>query len=151
MTSATYQCQKLYVLYDTVVTDEENNLIFINMTAGSSSAFDPDLEAGAISGKTGICVDVDSSYNEGCTNKAIAMVKDGAIGCIDGQIGPLLCGLSLDVCLCVYSNSLPYPCPHTHTHVDIGISSPIPVYTDQTWRHFNGFLFGQHYMAESTD
>ena len=115
LTSATYQCQKLYVLYDTVVTDEENNLIFINMTAGSSSAFDPDLEAGAISGKTGICVDVDSSYNEGCTNKAIAMVKDGAIGCIDGQIGPLLCGLSLDVCLCVYSNSLPYPCPHTHT------------------------------------
>ena len=116
LTSSTYQCQKRYVLYDSVVTDEENNLIFINMTSGSSSAFDPDLEQGAINGKTGICVDIDSSYNEGCTNKAIAMVKDGAIGCIDGQVGPLLCGLSLDVRLLFFELMPLTPLTHTFTN-----------------------------------
>jgi hypothetical protein len=97
ITSQVFKCQKRYVLYDTVMTDNENNLVFLNISSGSSSAFDPDLEDGAVTGKTGICVDIDSSYNEGCSNKAAAMIKDGAIGCMDGEVGKFLCGLSLDV------------------------------------------------------
>ena len=97
ITSQSYKCQKRYVLYDTVMTDNENNLVFLNLTSGSASAFDPDLEDGAITGKTGICVDLDSSYNEGCSNKVGAMIKDSLIGCTDGPVGPFLCGLSLDV------------------------------------------------------
>ena len=97
ITSQQFKCQKRYVLYDTVMTDQENNLVFLNLTSGSASAFDPDLEDGARTGKTGICVDIDSSYNEGCSNKAASFVKDGAIGCMDDYVGAFLCGLSLDV------------------------------------------------------
>ena len=97
ITSQQYKCQKRYILYDTVMTDEENNLEFLNLTSGSASAFDPDLEDGARTGKTGICVDIDSSYNELCSNRGAAFVKDAAAGCMDDYVGAYLCGLSLDV------------------------------------------------------
>jgi hypothetical protein len=107
-----YKCQKRYVLYDTVMTDNENNLIFLNISSGSASAFDPDLEDGAVTGKTGVCVDIDSSYNEGCSNKAAAMIKDSMIGCSDAPVGPFLCGLSLDVRFAFRTHSFPYMNSH---------------------------------------
>jgi len=54
-----YRCQKRYVLYDTVVTSDEGDVVFVNTTGGSADAFDIDLEAGAVTGQTGICVDID--------------------------------------------------------------------------------------------
>lgn len=59
LTSAQYRCQKRYILYDTVVTTDKGAITFVNTTGGSADAFDPDLEEGAITGKTGICVDID--------------------------------------------------------------------------------------------
>ena len=80
LTSQQYKCQTRYVLYDTVVTSNNGDIVFVNTTGGSADAFDPDLEEAAITGKTGICVDIDSSYNEGCSNQVGAMIKDGLIG-----------------------------------------------------------------------
>lgn len=97
LTDQHYQCQRRYVLYDTVYTDDDNDLVFLNDTAGSASAFDIDLEAGAATGKTGICVDIDSSYNEGCASRIGSAVKDGLVGCMDGFYSQFLCGLSLEV------------------------------------------------------
>jgi len=78
-----YRCQKRYVLYDTVFTNDDGDLWFLNETGGSASAFDIDLEEGALTGKTGICVDIDSSYNEGCSSRAGSAVKDGIVGCAE--------------------------------------------------------------------
>lgn len=92
-----YKCQKRYVLYDTVHTDDDGELTFLNLTEGNANAFDIDLEDGAATGKTGICVDIDSSYNEGCSSQAGAAVKDGLIGCMDGFVSKFLCGLTVEV------------------------------------------------------
>ena len=97
LTDQHYRCQRRYVLYDTVYTDNSSNLIFLNETSGSASAFDIDLQTGAATGKTGICVDIDSSYNEGCASKIGAAVKDGLVGCMDGFTSKFLCGLSVEV------------------------------------------------------
>lgn len=83
LTSAQYRCQHRYILYDTVVTTDKGAITFVNTTGGSADAFDPDMEEGAITGKTGLCVDIDSSYNEGCSNEVIANVKDSLIGCFE--------------------------------------------------------------------
>ena len=83
LTSQMYKCQTRYILYDTVITTNEGDLTFINTTGGASGAFDPDLEEAAITGKHGICVDLDSSMNEGCSNKVGAAIKDGLIGCME--------------------------------------------------------------------
>jgi len=92
-----YKCVTRYILYDTVVTSNNGDLVFVNTTGGSSSAFDPDQAEAAITGKHGICIDIDPSYNEGCSNQVAASVKDGAIGCMDGFASKFLCGLSVDV------------------------------------------------------
>ena len=42
-------------------------------------------------------MDIDSSYLVGCTNEVGSLVKDALIGCSDGPIGKLLCGLSLEI------------------------------------------------------
>ena len=56
------------------------------------------MEEGAITGMTGVCVDLDSSMNEGCGNEIAANIKDGLIGCFDGEfVAKFLCGLSLTV------------------------------------------------------
>jgi len=83
LTDQHYRCQKRYVLYDTVVTSDEGDVVFVNTTGGSADAFDIDLEAGAVTGQTGICVDIDASYNEGCSSQVGAAVKDGLIGCME--------------------------------------------------------------------
>lgn len=114
-----YSCQKRHVLYDTVYTDDDGGLTFVNVSGGSSNIYDIDMEEGADNGKTGFCVDLDSSMNEGCGNPIAATIKDGLvsialvaprarharsralasqIGCTDGQyVGPILCGLSVDI------------------------------------------------------
>lgn len=97
LTSAHYRCQHRYILYDTVATTEKGGITFVNTTGGSANVFDPDMEEGGITGMTGICVDIDSSYNEGCTDEEIANVKDSMMGCFDEGIGGLLCGLSLEI------------------------------------------------------
>ena len=96
--SSHYKCQRIYQLYDTVVTaDDGRGIAFVNTTGGSASAFDIDLEAAHITGKNSICVDYDSSMNEGCSNEVGAKIKDSLTGCFDGPVGKLLCGLSLEI------------------------------------------------------
>ena len=92
-----YQCQKRYVLYDTVRTGDRGTIDFLNASGNAYDAFDIDLERGALNNKTGICVDLDSSMNEGCGNSAIASAKDGIVGCMDSFVGKFLCGLAVEV------------------------------------------------------
>jgi hypothetical protein len=95
--SSYYKCQRIYTLYDTVVTTDKGGITFVNTTGGSAAAFDIDLEAAHLTGKNSICVDYDASMNEGCTNEVGALVKDSLTGCFDGPVGKLLCGLSLEI------------------------------------------------------
>jgi len=97
LTGQHYRCQKRYTLYDTVYTTDDGDISFINITDASANAFDIDMEAGAITGKTGICVDLDSSMNEGCNVRPAAAIKDGLIGCFDYYSSKFLCGLSVEV------------------------------------------------------
>lgn len=93
-----YVCQKRYKLYDTVKTTKNGDIDWVNIGGDpGESAFDIDLAAGALNNKTGICVDLDSSMNEGCGNEVMASIKDGLIGCADTSIGRFLCGLSVEV------------------------------------------------------
>lgn len=80
-----------------MLTGDNGELTFLNNSEGSANAFDIDLAAGALTGKTGVCVDIDSSYNEGCSSQAGAAVKDGLIGCMDGFVSKFLCGLQVEV------------------------------------------------------
>ena len=91
-----YRCQHRYILYDTVVTSDDGDIVFVNTTGGTANSFDIDLEEGAITGKTGICVDLDSSMNEGCSNQVAAGIKDSLVGCFDAGVGKFLCGLSVE-------------------------------------------------------
>lgn len=103
LTGQHYQCQKRHVLYDTVLTGENSfllgtSLAFINVTDGAASAFDPDMEEAAIDGKVGVCVDIDSSYNQGCGNKVAALIKDGFIGCMDQRwTSYFTCGITVEI------------------------------------------------------
>ena len=97
LTDQRYQCQTRHTLYDTVVTSDTGDIVFVNTTGGSANAFDLDMEEAAITGETGICVDIDSSYNEGCSNQIAAFIKDGLIGCFDTVPAKFLCGLSVDI------------------------------------------------------
>ena len=102
LTGQFFQCQKRHKFYDTVRTAggtlQAKNIDFLNISDASASAFDIDMEEGAITKKTGVCVDLDSSMNEGCGNEVAAGIKDGLIGCMDGErIGKFICGLSLTV------------------------------------------------------
>lgn len=88
-------------MYDTVITGEkigDNGIVFVNLTSGSSNAFDPDMAVAALTNKTGICVDIDSSMNEGCPLEQVATVKDALVGCMDDFAAKFLCGLSVEVC-----------------------------------------------------
>ena len=96
LTGQHYRCQRIHTLYDTVMTDNAT-IRFLNLSSGTGSAFDIDMEEGAMTGKTGVCVDLDSSMNEGCSHPKIAAAKDGIIGCSDGFISKFMCGLSVDV------------------------------------------------------
>lgn len=111
ITDQHYRCQKRHILYDTVVTNtgfnpraigterfyDDQEFAFLNETGGSASAFDIDLEAAAMTGQTGICVDIDSSYNQGCSLTKFAAVKDAFVGCADAVYSKFLCGLSVEV------------------------------------------------------
>ena len=91
LTGQNYRCQRIHTLYDTVMTDNDT-ITFLNLSSGTASSFDIDMEQGAIDGKTGICVDLDSSMNEGCSNRQLAAAKDGIIGCADGFVSKFMCG-----------------------------------------------------------
>lgn len=78
-------------------TGDRGAIEFLNLTDGAFGAFDIDMERAAVTNKTGVCVDLDSSMNMGCGNSAIAAVKDGIIGCADAFVGKFLCGLALEV------------------------------------------------------
>lgn len=80
LTGQHYVCQKRHVLYDTVYTTSKAEVSFHNLTGGSANAFDISMEDAAINGKAGVCVDLDSSMNEGCGNPIAAQIKDGLIG-----------------------------------------------------------------------
>tara|TARA_B110000902_G_scaffold79723_1_gene94815 strand:- start:12 stop:734 length:723 start_codon:yes stop_codon:yes gene_type:complete len=96
LTGQHYRCQKIHTLYDTVHTDDDG-ITFLNLTSGSSDAFDIDMADAAINGKSGVCVDYDSSMNEGCSNRYAAIVKDGLIGCTDEVASKWMCGLALEI------------------------------------------------------
>lgn len=95
LTGRFYHCQTRYTLYDTVHTGTRGEMRFLNLSA--TDAFDIDLQRAAVTNKTGICVDLDSSMNEGCGNDKIAAVKDGIVGCSDAFVGKFLCGLALEI------------------------------------------------------
>lgn len=106
LTGQFFQCQKRHTLYDTVHTQGgdsaivtvDNGISFLNVTSASASAFDPDMEEAVHTGKVGVCVDIDSSMNEGCGNEIMASIKDGMVGCFDNEwTGKFLCGLSLNI------------------------------------------------------
>lgn len=102
LTGQFFQCQKIHTFYDTVRTNsddeaEDGGISFLNVSSASASAFDIDMEDAAIDGRVGVCVDLDSSMNEGCGNEVMANIKDGLVGCLDGGVGKFLCGLALTV------------------------------------------------------
>jgi len=97
LTDQLYKCQKRLVLYDTVNITTDNTVQFLNRSTSASAAFDIDLENAHLTGATGVCVDFDSSFNEGCEISAVAIAKDALIGCFDDAVGKFLCGLSLDI------------------------------------------------------
>lgn len=67
------------------------------MDRGSGKVFDPDPHEQAITSEWGICVDVDSSYNQGCPDQTFSAVMDGIVGCLDRQVSTWLCGLEVDI------------------------------------------------------
>jgi hypothetical protein len=90
LTGSFYRCQKLHKYFDVGITDDDGGIEFVNLTAGSSNAFD--VEAGR-----GICVDTDSAMFQGCPEPVMAKVVDGIIGCADRFVSQFLCGLELRV------------------------------------------------------
>ena len=96
LTGEHYRCQHIYTLYDTVLTANDT-ISFLNLSSGTGTSFDIDMEQAAIDGRTGVCVDMDSSMNEGCSHPQLAAAKDGIIGCADGFVSKFMCGLSVDV------------------------------------------------------
>lgn len=97
LTGDRYVCQKRHKLYDVAVTDSDGQISLTDLAEGSSSGFDPDPFAQAITKEYGICVDSDSSLNQGCPDKTGAAVMDGIVGCFDRPVTQFLCGLELDV------------------------------------------------------
>jgi hypothetical protein len=86
-----------YSLYDVPITGKDGEISLVDLDRGSGKVFDPEPSEQAITGELGICVDVDSSYNQGCPDQIFSSVVDGAIGCFDRQISQWLCGLELDI------------------------------------------------------
>lgn len=79
------------------VTSGDGSIELVDLIEGSGRAFDPDPSEQAITGEYGICVDVDSSYNQGCPDQTLAGIVDGVVGCFDSQISMFFCGLELDI------------------------------------------------------
>lgn len=92
-----YQCQHIWKLYDVAITDDDGNIKLVDLEEGSGKEFDPDPYEQAITGEYGICVDVDSSMNQGCPDKTMSAVMDGVVGCMDRRVSAFLCGLELDI------------------------------------------------------
>ena len=97
LTGDRYQCQRRYKLYDEPLTGSDGEISLIDLDRGSGKVFDPDAYEQAITGEWGICVDVDSSYNQGCPDQTFSAVMDGVVGCFDRQISRWLCGLEVDI------------------------------------------------------
>ena len=97
LTGDRYQCQKNYKLYDVPLTGNEGEIHLIDLDRGPGKVFDPDPFEQAITGEWGICVDVDSSFNQGCPDQTMSAVVDGIIGCLDRRVSIYLCGLEVDI------------------------------------------------------
>jgi len=97
LTGDRYQCQKNYILYDVAYTDDDGNIEMVSLSEGNTGAFDSDPITQAITGEYGICVDVDSSMNQGCPDKTMSGIVDAVIGCFDREISFFLCGLEVDI------------------------------------------------------
>lgn len=85
------------MLYDVPVTGDDGEINLIDLDRGSGKVFDPDPVEQAITGESGICVDVDSSYNQGCNDQTMSAVMDGVVGCLDRRVSYFLCGLEVDI------------------------------------------------------
>ena len=97
LTGDRFICQSRYRLYDVPVTGTDGEINLIDLDRGSGTVFDPDPTEQAITGEFGICVDIDSSYNQGCPDQTMSAVMDGVIGCMDQQVSYFLCGLEVDI------------------------------------------------------
>lgn len=97
LTGDRYQCQTRYKLYDVANTSSDGEISLVDLEEGSGKQFDPDPHEQAVTGERGICVDVDSSYNQGCPDKTPSYVMDGIVGCMDKRVSMFLCGLELNI------------------------------------------------------
>ena len=97
LTGDRFQCQKRYKLYDIARTNSDGEVSFLTLGEGDATAFDPDPEEQARTGEYGLCVDLDYSHQQGCKDKTLSAVMDGAIGCFDRQVSMFLCGLELNI------------------------------------------------------
>jgi hypothetical protein len=86
-----------YHLYDVATTDKGGGIDFVDLDSGSGSVFDPDQATQTATGEWGICVDVDSSMNQGCPDQTMSAVMDGIVGCFDRRFSIFLCGLEVDI------------------------------------------------------
>ena len=94
-------CANRYSLYDYVVTESKG----VVLPFGESISFrdldephteDPDPEAMAQAGDTGVCVDMVYLYQQSCKIKPLAQAVGVITGCGDTWFSSLLCGLSVD-------------------------------------------------------
>jgi len=92
-----FEWVRRYRLYDVPNTTKDGEITLIDLPRGVGKVFDPDPAEQAITGEWGICVDVDSSYNQGCPDQTMSAVMDGVIGCMDRRVSYFLCGLEVDI------------------------------------------------------
>ena len=86
-----------YKLYDVAITGDNGEISLVDLEKGSGKAFDPDPDTQAITEEWGICVDLDSSMQQGCVDQTMSQVMDTVVGCFDRQVSMFLCGLELNV------------------------------------------------------
>lgn len=79
------------------ITGNDGEIRLVDLDQGSGKVFDPDPATQAITGEWGICVDVDSSMNQGCPDQTMSSIVDGIVGCFDRKISRFLCGLELNI------------------------------------------------------
>ena len=115
-----YYCQKIYSLYDYASTNDNGDIEFHQLDEAHSG--DPDDEAMAREGDTGVCVDMNyfvrlhsntehahlvffhlstqrapcSQYHQTCPIKPLSQAISAIAGCADSWVSAFLCGMTVD-------------------------------------------------------
>ena len=82
------------VCADYASTDDNGNIAFHQLDEVPSG--DPDPEAMAQSGDTGICVDMVYLYQQTCPIKPLSQTVSGIVGCFDTWASNFYCGMPVD-------------------------------------------------------